>query len=802
MALTELLPDHLYRACNLEASGFNTTGDLEPLQQPLGQARALDALEFGVEIQRRGFNIFAFGPSGLGKHEVVREVLKKQGDNGCVRFDWCYVSNFSDLDKPRLLQLPSGVGSQLAEDMLQLVEDLLTSLPSTFESEDYRNRRQDIEAEMAERQEAAFSELGARAKERHVALVRTPAGYTLAPMVEDKVITPEKFSEFSEAEQEKIQEVIAELQSALKEVVSQLPMIKREASHRIKALNQEITQLTVEQFVAWLENKYLEYPKILDYVREVKNFAIENAEDFLPEDDGVEIEHVKQQAKSYSVYRVNVLVDNAEASGRPVVYEENPTYQNLIGRVEYVSQMGTLLTDFTLIKPGALHRANGGYLIIEARKLLGHLYAWEGLKQALRSGEIKISSLQEMLSLNSMMSLEPESAPLDVKVILLGEPFIYYMMNHYDPEFRQLFHVAADFSTDMLWDDDNQILFARMIATCQKNEQLQPVERTAVQLIIEQTARWAGDSEKLSLNQDSLGLLLHESDYWSRRNGRDTITREDVVNAIEKHQERRGRLRELVSEQVLRNFRLIDTSGSKTAQVNGLSVLLQGDYTIGSAARITATARLGSGKVVDIERESKLGGEVHSKGVLILSAYLADKYAGERPLSLAASLVFEQSYGGVDGDSASCAELCALLSAIAKIPLAQNLAVTGSMNQFGEVQAIGGVNEKIEGFFDICSARGLSGDQGVIIPASNQPHLMLKPEVLAAVKTGQFHIYTATHVEDVMERLSGLPAGQGRDSYEEGTFNRLVMDRIGELNDLQCSFAESHNGQGDNEQRG
>ena len=802
MALIELLPDHLYRPCNLEAGGFNTTADLEPLQQPLGQARALDALEFGVEIQRRGFNIFAFGPSGLGKHEVVREVLKKQGDNGCVRFDWCYVSNFSDLAKPRLLQLPSGVGSQLADDMLQLVEDLLTSLPSTFHSEDYNNRRQDIETEMEQRQEAAFSELGDRARERHVALIRTPAGYTLAPMVEDKAITPEKFSEFSEAEKEKIQEVIAELQSALKEVISQLPMIKREASHRIKALNQEITQLTVEQFVAWLENKYLEYPQILDYVREVKNFAIENAEDFLPEDDGAEIEHVKQQAKSYSVYRVNVLVDNAEASGKPVVYEENPTYQNLTGRVEYVSQMGTLLTDFTLIKPGALHRANGGYLIIEARKLLGHLYAWEGLKQALRSGDIKIASLQEMLSLNSMMSLEPESAPLDVKVILLGEPFIYYMMNHYDPEFRQLFHVAADFSTDMLWDDDNQMLFARMIATCQKNEKLQPLKRTAVQLIIEQTARWAGDSEKLSLNQDSLGLLLHESDYWSRRNGRDTITREDVVNAIEKHQERRGRLRELVSEQVLRNFRLIDTSGSKTAQVNGLSVLLQGDYTIGSAARITATARLGSGKVVDIERESKLGGEVHSKGVLILSAYLADKYAGERPLSLAASLVFEQSYGGVDGDSASCAELCALLSAIAKIPLAQSLAVTGSMNQFGEVQAIGGVNEKIEGFFDICSARGLSGEQGVIIPASNQPHLMLKPEVLAAVKAEQFHIYTATHVEDVMERLSGLPAGQGRDVFEEGTFNRLVMDRIGELHDLQRSFAESHNGQGDNGQRG
>jgi len=801
MALTQLLPDQLYRTCNLEAADFSTTDDLEPLQQPLGQARALDALEFGVDIQRHGFNIFAFGPNGLGKHQLVREVLQKQSTNGYVQYDWCYVSNFSDPGKPHLLQLPSGLGTQLADDMLQLVEDLLTSLPSTFHSEDYRNRRQDIETQMTERYEAAFSKLGARAKERHVALIRSPAGYTLAPTADDKVITPEEFSELSEEEQKKLQEIIAELQLELQEVISQLPMIKREASHRIKSLNQDVTQLTVEQFVAWLENKYQEHPQILDYIRDVKNFAIENAEDFLPQEEGAEIEHVKRQAKTYSAYGVNVLVDSSQASGQPVVFEENPTYQNLIGRVEYISQMGTLLTDFTLIKPGALHRANGGYLIIEARKLLSHMYAWEGLKQALRSGEIKITSLQEMLSLNSTISLEPESIPLDVKVILLGEPFIYYMMNHYDPEFRQLFHVAADFSADMPWDDDNLALFARMIATCQQNEQLQPIARSAVQLIIEQTARWAGDSEKLSLNQDSLGLLLQESDYWSRRNGREMITREDVVDAIVKHRERRGSLQELLNEQILRNFRLIDTSGSKTSQVNGLSVLSQGDYIVGSPARITATARLGRGKVIDIERESKLGGEIHSKGVLILSAYLADKYAAERPLSLTASLVFEQSYGGVDGDSASCAELCVLLSAIAKIPLAQNLAVTGSMNQFGEVQAIGGVNEKIEGFFDICAARGLSGDQGVIIPAANQPQLMLKPEVLAAVKAGQFHIYTATHVEEVMEKLSGLSAGQEEGGYEKGTFNRRVMDRIGELHELQSSFAQRNEGQVDDERR-
>jgi lon-related putative ATP-dependent protease len=796
MALIELSTAQLYRSCDLEAAGFGNTAELEPLQQPLGQSRALDALEFGVDIQRRGFNIFAFGPSGLGKHQLVRDVLGKQSTNGWVQYDWCYVSNFTDPAKPRLLQLPAGLGKELEQDMLQLVEDLLTSLPSTFHSEDYRNRRQEIEGEMMERYEEAFSALGASAKERDIALLRTPAGYTLAPIIDEKVITPEQFSELSEAEQKKLQEVIAELQVELQQVVSQLPMMKREASHRIKDLNREITQLTVEQFIAWLEKKYGEYPLIVDYLTQVKTFSIENAEEFLPEEEGAENEHVKQQAKGYAAFRVNVLVDNTGATGQPVIYEENPTYQNLIGRVEYVSQMGTLLTDFTLIKPGSLHRANGGFLIVEARKLLSHMYAWEGLKQALRSRQIKIASLQEMLSLNSTVSLEPESVPLDVKVILLGEPFIYYMMNHYDPEFRQLFHVAADFSADMPWQEENQLLFARAIASCQQREELLPIERAAVQLIIEQTARWAGDTEKLSLNQDNLGLLLEESDYWSRRNGHEVIDRDDVVTAIEKHDMRRSSLRELLQEQVLRDIRLIDTAGSKVAQVNGLSVLTQGDYNIGAPARITATARLGAGKVVDIERESKLGGEIHSKGVMILSAYLASTYASDGPLALSASLVFEQSYGGVDGDSASCAELCVLLSAIAALPLAQNLAVTGSMNQFGEVQAIGGVNEKIEGFFDICEARGLSGDQGVIIPAANQAHLMLKPAVIAAVEAGQFHVYTAAHVEQVMEKLSGLAAGRDGTGFAAGSFNRLVLDRIKQLQDLQAELAGPDREQG------
>jgi len=789
MAIEELGADHLYQHCRLDGMKFKTTADLDTLDQPLGQERALEAIEFGVDIERSGFNVFAFGPTGVGKHRLIRSILERRAGNGGKQYDWCYVSNFKHPEKPRLLKLDAGLGAQLAKDMLQFIEDLLTSLPSSFQSDEYRTRRQEIEDEMTEHYEEAFSKLGAVARERNVALLRTPAGYTLAPTKDGEIVTPEEFAKLSPKEQEEIQEVINELQSELQEVVKKLPMLRREASHRIKALNQEINQLTVEQFIAWLENKYHEHPQIIAYLEEVKDFAIENAEDFLPEDENVEVERVKQQARRYSAFQVNVFVDNTDSQGQPIVFEENPTFQNLVGRVEYISQMGTLLTDFTLIKGGALHRANGGYLIIEARKLLSHLYAWEGLKRALQSHEIKITSLQEVLSLNSTVSLEPESVPLDVKVILVGEPILYYLLNRYDPEFGQLFHVAADFSADTDRDTLGQEMYARMVATLQQGKDLQALDKAAVERVIEHAGRLAEDGEKLSLNQDQLGQMMQEADYWARQAGHRATKQEDVELAIRKQENRHSKVREQLSEQVLRELRMIDTAGDKVAQVNGLSVLQLGEHSFGSASRITATARLGSGKVIDIEREVKLGGEIHSKGVLILSAYLANRYARERPLPLAASLVFEQSYGGVDGDSASCAELCVLLSAIADLPLSQNLAVTGSMNQLGEVQAIGGVNQKVEGFFDICQARGLTGDQGVIIPAANRVHLMLREDVREAVAAGTFHIYTAVHVEDVMQQLKGLAPGELVDGeYSEGSFNRRICDRIDQLQVLRQSF--------------
>jgi predicted ATP-dependent protease len=792
MPLQELMVEQLYRACSLEDLDFESTADLEPLDQAPGQERALEAIAFGVDIKKRGFNVFAFGPAGVGKRRVIKRILEKASLDGIELYDWCYVSNFAHPQSPRLLKLTAGLGSQLAEDMLQLVEDLLTSLPSSFQNEEYRNSRQEIEDEMKERYEQAFKKLGIEAKERNIALIQTPAGYTLAPIKDDAIIIPEEFAKLSAEKQVQLQEVIAELQSELQEVVRQLPLLKREASHRIRSLNQQITRLTVEQFVAWLVNKYADHPQIIAYLDEVKEFAVDNAEEFMPGEDSGDAVNVKQRAREFSAFQVNVLVDNTDAKGPPIIFEENPTYQNLLGRVEYVSQMGALLTDFTLIKGGALHRANGGYLILDARKMLTHLYAWEGLKQALKSEEIKIASLQEMLSLNSTVSLEPETVPLSVKVILTGDPSIYYLLHQYDPEFRQLFHVAADFSGETRRDKNEQALFARMIAAHQQRQELQPLAREAVARIVEHCSRLAEDSEKLLLNQDTLDQLMQEADYWARREDHPVTLAEDVDKAISQQRNRHGKIRALLSEQILRNIRLIDTSGKKVAQANGLSVLQLDDQTFGSPSRITATARLGAGKLIDIERESSLGGDIHSKGVLILSAYLASRYARERPLPLAASLVFEQSYGGVDGDSASCLELCVLLSAIAELSLLQSLAVTGSMNQFGEVQAIGGVNHKIEGFFDICLARGLSGDQGVVIPASNAVHLMLREDVRAAVAAGKFHIFTATEVEDVMEALTGLPRGELVDGvYTEGSFNRLVVDRIEQLQHLSQSFGKN-----------
>ncbi len=796
--LTPLTAADLYQRCDLSQLEFENTSELEPLARPLGQDRALEAIEFGVDIDRPGFNLFLVGDPGLGKHDLVRQILAEHAQKEDTRSDWCYVNNFDNPQKPRMLRLPAGMGRKLRKDMESLVEDLLTSLPSSFQSDEYQSRRQEIEQELQERQEQAFRELGNEAEREGITILRTPGGYTLGPIRDGRPMDPEEYEQLPADEKERIEKLIADLQQKLQDIIRRMPLMQREHYQRIKALNEEITQHSVEQLIAWMEKAYHDYPDIMEYLEGVKQNAIKDVDAFLPSEQARDTDNIAARVASFPAYSINVIVDNTDTEGAPIVVEDNPTYQNLIGRVEYVSQMGTLITNFTLIKPGALHRANGGYLVLDAMKLLRHGFAWEGLKRALKSGEVRIQSLEQMLSLANTVSLEPESIPIDVKVILSGETELFYLLTALDPEFGQLFKVAADFSRSTKRDSETVADYARLIAAMQKRNDGLPLDRDSVGRVIEEASRIVGDTEKLSLRVEDMRDLLTEANYWAIRNGRDVIRLEDIERAIDKREFRQDKYRELMHEQVMRGIRLIDTEGSRIGQVNALSVLQTGDYRFGQASRITATARLGRPGVVDIEREAKLGGEIHSKGVMILSSYLASRYAANQPLPLAASLAFEQSYGKVDGDSASAAELCALLSALGEIPLKQSLAVTGSINQLGEVQAIGGVNEKIEGFFEVCRDRGLSGEQGVVIPESNRAHLMLRKDVREAVSDGKFSVYTADTVDDVMALLSGLGPGEpdAKGSYPKDSFNYRVQQRIEKLQKLQKNFAQRDNGNG------
>jgi len=793
--ITPLNAEALYQACDLERFDFETTADVEPLDEPLGQQRAMEAIEFGIDIEQRGFNLFLLGRPGLGKQALVERVVARHAKPIEPLADWCYVNNFDDPQRPQLLKLPAGMASKLKSDMARLVEDLLTSLPASFESEEYRTRRQEIEQEFQDHQEQAFGELDREANDKGIIIMRTPGGYTMGPMVDGQPLGPQEYAKLADEDKERIEKLIAELQQKLQNILRDLPLAQRDLHQKLKALNEEITQHAVEQLIAWMEKAYQEHAGVMEYLAAVKQNAITYVEAFLPSERTPQSNNVAARVASFHEYAINVIVDNTDTAGAPIVFEDNPTYQNLTGRVEYLSQMGTLVTNFTLIKPGALHRANGGYLIVDADKLLRRAFAWEGLKRTLKSGEIKIQSLEHLLSLANTASLEPQSIPVDVKVVLTGEPLLYYLLQEYDHEFGQLFKIAADFATITDRNADNERLYARLVAATQRKGGIRPLDRSGVGRLIEEASREADDTAKLSLAVDELRDLMHEANYWAGKQGRETVTADDIEFALDKRDHRRDRYRELLQEQVLRGIRMIDTEGSAIGQVNGLSVLQIGGYRFGQASRITATARLGRGGVVDIEREAKLGGEIHSKGVMILSSCLANRFAANQPLPVAASLAFEQSYGKVDGDSASAAELCVLMSAIGGIPLKQSLSVTGSINQLGEIQAIGGVNEKIEGFFAICEQRGLSGEQGVIIPAANRAHLMLQREVRDAVKDGKFHIYAVERVDEVMELLSAMPAGEADadGQYPEQSFNYLVQQRIETLQSQQRKFARRGN---------
>ncbi len=780
-------PAQLCKHCDPGQFSFETTAELEDLAEVIGQARATDAIEFGVGIRRDGYNIYALGEPGIGRRSVLQRFLEARAATEPVPSDWCYVNNFEQPHKPRVLRLPAGTGVRLSRDMEQLLEDLKSAITAAFESDEYRARRQELEEELKEHHEQAFETLRKEAEGHGIALIRTPAGMAFAPEKNGEVMSAEELQKLPAAEQQRIEAVVATLHEQLERLVHQVPQWRREGQRRIRALDREVTMLAVEHLIDELKKRYSELPAVLGHLDAVQQAVVENADDFRHREETPEISFLGMTvsrgagaAAAVRRFQVNVLIDRSSARGAPVVYEDNPSYHNLIGRVEHLSQMGALLTDFTLIKPGTLHQANGGYLILDARKVLMQPYAWEGLKRALSAREMRIESLGQMLGLVSTVSLEPEPIPLDLKVVLLGERLLYYLLYHYDPEFGELFKVAADFEEHMSRSPDGDRLYARLIATLARREQLLALDRGACARVIDHGARLAEDTGKLSIRARDITDLLREADYWARAAGRALVSRDDVQRAIDAKIYRADRLRERLLEEIECGTLLIDTDGAKVGQVNGLSVVGLGEFSFGHPSRITARVRLGKGEVLDIQREVELSGPIHSKGVLTLAGFLGARYAPERPLSLTASLTFEQTYGEIEGDSASSAELYALLSAVAEAPVKQSLAVTGSVNQHGEIQAIGGVNEKIEGFFDVCRQRGLSGEQGVLIPEANVRHLMLRHDVVQACAEGRFHVYPVSTIDQGIALLTGLPAGERGDQglFPEGSVNQRVEVRL------------------------
>jgi lon-related putative ATP-dependent protease len=776
---------HLYRRCDPSELPFELVGELEEPSRPIGQDRAVDAVEFAIRMRRKGYNIYALGPSGTGKHTVIERLLRARAEREPTPPDWCYVNNFIDPSKPRRLQLPAGRAGGLREAMRRLVEELRAALPAAFERDDYRAHREVIDQQFRGRNEQAFGELQRRAEQKGIAMLRTPMGLALAPRRDGKVLTPEMFEALPEAERERIQHDLEEVQGELEGVMQKVPQWDREHREAVRALNRETTGAAIALMMNELRTGYRDLPEVASYLDAVERDIKENADDFLPAQprEGMPSPAAFEEALTearFRRYQVNVIVDNAGQRGAPVIYEDNPTHQTLVGRVEHIARFGTLVTDFNLLTPGALHRANGGYLVLDAQRLLTGYFGWASLKRALNAGEIRLESLEQLLSLASTVSLQPEPIPLDFKVIMLGPPLLYYLLSSLDDDFKELFKIAADFDDRVERTPETTLLYARFIAGVVRRENLLPFDRSAVARAIEHASRVAGDADRLSTGLRGIVDLLQEADQVAVGAGKQFVTAAEVQQAIDAQFRRGDRFYRRLQEEIGRKTIRIETDGEQIGQVNGLSVISLGGLAFGNPSRITASVRLGRGEVVDIEREVELGGPLHSKGVLILSGFLGARFGKTRPLSLNASLVFEQSYGGVEGDSASAAELFALLSALADAPINQSFAVTGSVDQHGRIQAIGGVNEKIEGFFDACQMTGFTGRQGVLIPASNLHHLMLRQDVVAAAAEEQFRIFLIESVDQGLSLLTGLPAGEPdtEGNYPAGTLNCRIAARL------------------------
>jgi len=780
--LKSLPPHQLYKACVLKDLPFKSTRQLEPLAEIVGQNRAQEAVRFALAMPHGGYNVYAVGINGLGKRTMMLRYLEHHKDTEQQCHDWCYVADFEEPRVPKLLKLPAGQGTQLKRDMEKLMSRLVKVIPQTFDSDGFLERAEKLKSDYTALQDGELEKVAQQAKRKKVSLtISTPGGYRLVAMSGDEPHTAESFKALTSAQREKFEEIVNNLEKRLRRALRKLADWEQEYADKQQALNQETLEGVTGHQIDELKERYKDLPNVVEFIEAVRKDLSENLEIFLDDDDEqATIAYASLDKKMPRRYLVNLLV-HQKTKEIPVEVEDNPTYHNLFGYVENVTYKGTVFTDFSLIRPGSLHRANGGYLLMDATKVLEQPFAWDALKRALRSRCIQINSLERELTLSGTISIEPEPVPLDVKIVLFGDRETWMLLQEYDPEFAELFRVTADFENEMYRSNDSQLAYAKFIASLVVEKKLLHCTHKAVARVIEQSARMAEHQNRLSLHAADIANLLRESDYWARQAEAKQIQDVHVERALVSARYRNSRIRDHFYDSIRDGTTLVTTSGTCVGQVNALSVLSTGGFEFGLSNRITASSYYGDGDVIDIERDVKLGGSIHSKGVMILTSWLASRFAVDDPMHLSASLTFEQNYGEVDGDSASLAELCALVSSIAQLPVRQDLAITGSINQFGEVQPIGGVNEKIEGFFTTCQLKGgLSGKQGVIMPASNVQNLMLDSEVVAAVKAGDFHVYAVSHVEDAVAMLMGTPAGKpdSKGRYPKGTVFGIIQQRF------------------------
>jgi lon-related putative ATP-dependent protease len=781
----ELTPEQCRNSCPDFTFKCKSSEELSPLMEIIGQDRAVRALQFGLRIQGQGFNIFVAGLPGTGRKTAIVSFIEQLAKERSAPDDWCYVNNFKDPTSPRALRLPAGKGGELKKEMEKLVSGLATALREAFESNEYSQQRTTALHSLDEKRKDFVANMSRMTSKAGFQITQSPIGLLLVPVIDGKPISEEELANMPTKARQKIEDKRDELQVEVQKSLILLRDLDREAEEKVNKLNRDVASYVVEPRMLSLREKFGAFEQVISFLAEVQANILDNLAAILTGDQkqagpmGIPIQ-VDSPAHNYAV---NLIVDNSKTVGAPVVIETNPSYFRLFGATEKEARFGALFTDYTMVRAGAMHKANGGFLVVPVEGLFSDPLSWPSLKQTLSTSKLEIEDPAVKFGYIMTKSLRPEAIPFDAKVIILGDPYSYEILYSADREFKELFKVKGAFDTSMDRNKENINQYAQFVCTLCQKEKLLHLEPGALSAVVEHASRLADDQAKLSTLFSEIADLIREANYYAKTDNTKLIKRQHINQALEERVYRSNIIQKKIEEAIGKGIVILDVTGEKAGQVNGLSVMSTGDYAFGMPSRITASVGVGKEGVVNIEREAQMSGPSHTKGVMILSGYLNGMYAKERPLSLTAKLVFEQNYSGVDGDSASSTELYAILSALTEKPIKQYIAVTGSVNQKGEVQAIGGINEKIEGYFEVCKLLGLTGKNGVMMPQSNVQHLMLKDEVVAAVKKGQFHIYPVSSIAQGIEVLTGVKAGEPNPdgSFDKGTINYLVQARLTEM---------------------